>query len=600
MRDVLHKPVQNPFRSALRALPAFAVVLLCAFSSPVWASGPADFVDLARQGAPDLALRLLDRHQPDVQRDPRAWMGWEQARLDVLARGARWERLIERVNTLPPNLPPGFMRAAKARQAQAHLELGQGREARAVLRELIWDPEGPPDAQTLAAFRRLIVESYLADGLLDDAQIALQRYRQDYPEARGSELILQARVLLRADRPQSVPQVLDGVESAEARALLWLAGLRAGAVDTERVMKAAEALAAQKDTAPADRARLWFTASLAADAQGQLARRVQDMERALQWRPALAGRDAVFRVTGDALWQAYLDYGLALGNQAQLLVGDDESWLTTAERHAAKHAVIGPRSLYAVVALQGLNPTGRDEAHRRLAASLLAEEASGREVLAGLYLHSERYADVQGIPQVIRYELADDALARSDIETASRLMAGLSAPPAGVDPFQWQLRRARVHILGGQEEAGIDVLYSVLASVKNLDRNHADRFLQVVFDLQTVKRHEAAINLFVALQPRLEEPQQRRELLYWQAESYQALGEYEQAAWLYLRSATLLDPHAFDPWAQTARFHAGEALTEAGLLADARRIYQDLLSSTKEPDRRVVLRHRLQQLHLQD
>ena len=96
------------------------------------------------------------------------------------------------------------------------------------------------------------------------------------------------------------------------------------------------------------------------------------------------------------------------------------------------------------------------------------------------------------------------------------------------------------------------------------------------------------------------ELQGRRELYYWMADSARALYRPLDAARLYLRSATLLDPVAMDPWAQTARYQAADALAEAGLVEDARALYTGLLGATRDPARKALLRHRLQQLLLAD
>lgn len=48
----------------------------------------------------------------------------------------------------------------------------------------------------------------------------------------------------------------------------------------------------------------------------------------------------------------------------------------------------------------------------------------------------------------------------------------------------------------------------------------------------------------------------------------------------------------------TARFQAAGVLAEAGHVSDARALYLDLLRITREPERRVLLRQRLQQLDL--
>jgi hypothetical protein len=90
----------------------------------------------------------------------------------------------------------------------------------------------------------------------------------------------------------------------------------------------------------------------------------------------------------------------------------------------------------------------------------------------------------------------------------------------------------------------------------------------------------------------------QREILYWQADSHKALRDYPRAAWLYLKSATLLDAKGLDPWGQTARFQAAEVLADAGLPEDARRIYEGLLRVTREPDRRAAIKYKLQELWL--
>ena len=157
-----------------------------------------------------------------------------------------------------------------------------------------------------------------------------------------------------------------------------------------------------------------------------------------------------------------------------------------------------------------------------------------------------------------------------------------------------------IHILGGNEDLGIDVLYGILGRYKEMDAKQIDRFLQVLFDLQTLKRDKEAIALFNALQPRLTTAKQQRELLFWMADSYKSLGQQEQAGYLYLRSATLLDGVGLDPWGQTARFFAAESLADAGLINDSRNLYQGLLKVAQDANRKMVLRQRLQHLQLME
>jgi hypothetical protein len=586
----------RPFHS-IGGILALLACLLPALPSSLRADGPEELLALSKAGAPGLALRTVDRRQPELARDPTTWARWEQVRLSLLLEAERWDALIERVGGYPAALDPAFLAWAGALRARAHLESSEPGIARDLIRGILWSAEYRPGPEPFAELRLMIVRSYLAEGLLDDARAALLRYRQDYTQESLTERILHARLLIRVGEPGLVGAALGEAPTREGRALALQAELDRAKRDAAEIHAEAAKLAADEATRPADRARLWMVAARAASQSGRAIDRVLAMERAIPWAPYLGDSDVIFAFDGDALWEAYRALGMDLGNQAQLLLGDDSAWLAAADRAAEQKAVVKARSLNAVVALDGVSEPARAAGHARLASALLATD-DGNAVVYGLYLDSPRFERTESIPLALRDVLANEALTRSELPLASRLMADLSEPPEGVDPFLWQLRRARVLILGGEEDAGIDTLYAVLAGMKTLGRPQADRFLQVVFDLQTVKRHEAAINLFIVLQPRLEDAEQRRELLFWQADSYEALGEYERAAQLYLRSAMLFDPYAYDVWGQTSRFHAAEALAKAGLIADARNVYQDLLRVTKEQDRRVVLRQRLQQLQL--
>jgi hypothetical protein len=93
-------------------------------------------------------------------------------------------------------------------------------------------------------------------------------------------------------------------------------------------------------------------------------------------------------------------------------------------------------------------------------------------------------------------------------------------------------------------------------------------------------------------------PRTQREILYWIAESKAALGEPQQAAELYLRSASYNHPTGGDMWGQTARFHAAEQLGRAGLTQDARLVFQALLRHTADAKQRAVIERQIQQLWL--
>lgn len=219
-------------------------------------------------------------------------------------------------------------------------------------------------------------------------------------------------------------------------------------------------------------------------------------------------------------------------------------------------------------------------------------------LLQNLFNHSGTFPSARDIPAGIRYQLVDLALRSADIEEATRLMSGLNTVPAGTSRFDWQLRQSRVLILGGRYEEGNQVLQSLIGEYREADTESTDRILQVLFDLQTVNLYAESIAHFNQLLLLELDPGQRREILFWIADSYRGLEKFEQAALLYLQSAMLPSPDAMDPWAQTARFNAAESLQESGLIDDARRIYEELLSVTQDVARRSVLNHKIQQLWL--
>jgi tetratricopeptide (TPR) repeat protein len=303
-------------------------------------------------------------------------------------------------------------------------------------------------------------------------------------------------------------------------------------------------------------------------------------------------------VNADRLWQQYLALGQQIGNQEQRLLGNDDDWYFPATEAIEKDP-LRARIFFAVLAEYAGNEQRRSLAHEYL-VGLLDELPEGKRLVRTLYLNATRYAQADRLPAVVRYRLIDEALETGDLETASRLMNGLAEPPRGQDRFEWTLRRARVAIYTGDVPAGVTLLQQLLGAEQAADwsSKRADRLLQILFDLQTVQHHSEALELFDALLEKPLEAQQRRELLFWMAESLQALEQFDQAAYLYLKSATLTDLQAMDPWAQTARYRAAKALVEAGLLGDARRIYTSLMRATRDASRRAVLNSEIQRLRL--
>ncbi|HEX7030406.1 MAG TPA: hypothetical protein VF254_07405 [Gammaproteobacteria bacterium] len=555
----------------------------------------AESAQLAAAGAVELALEMLGDTQPGYAADPEGWRRFEAARVEILRSGARWEALAARMQSLPENLSLADHRWAATQRVKALLALGDGSAALDELRALIWSAE-PKSEQELQLWRRLAIRAWEAADELEAARTAIQRFQQDY--ARNVEntsrewQIERARLALRVMAPEEANALLDGLDGTEVEILQLIAGLWSGATKPAAVVDRAVKLGVSKDIAPAYRREAWAVAAEAAAMLNSREAHIAALERGLV---IAATPDAapIVPVRADELWDAYLALGEQLGNQLQLIVGDDEAWFLAASNRYDEQP-IHARALFAVVALKAYRPEQAAVAHWQLAA-LIDKIPHGGDLMRALYLESERFETEADIPPAVRYLLLEHVLNAGDIPQASRLLVGLVDPPQQTDPGEWHLRRARVLLLGGRIDDGIAALDQLFRTVEDFNR---DRALQVVFDLQTLGRHEAALDFLARLQAGETEPQRARELWYWRADSLTALQRHADAARAYLKSALLLDPYAADPWAQTARFQAAEALTRAGLYADAQRQYRSLLNSTRDAARQAVLRNHLQQLRL--
>ncbi len=574
-------------------------VVLAASGSCVLSAGAEDLLGeislLARGGTPHLAVRIMDAHQPPAHVNPQAWARWERERIYIYEVQGDWPAVLARLKRLPRAAPPEFEIWAETTMARAEVEMGKGRQARERIALLIWGEHPDLLADNLAGWRRLIIRSYLAEGRVDDAQTAMLRYQLDYGDGSEEWRLLRARVLVRAGRADEAGLLLRDLESLEARVLNLLASSRSGHISHDRLRKEVMGLLKDEQLDAGLAYQLWGTLAESARREGQGEAWIVALERAIALRHHTLVTDSPVQPDADFLWAAYESYAQELANEQQLLVGNFPAWFSLAESLAAKRPVRA-RAVYAYLALNAGEPEASDEAHGQLVG--LQEVDVGPQVLGQLYLHSKRFEDVDAVPQAARYALVEQAIADGDIVQASRLMRGLEQAPADTDAMVWGLRRARVLILGDQQSEGVAVLRELLATQETLPPELVDRTNQVLFDLQTLGEHQLAYELFERVLGQVEDPKARRELLFWMADSLAAGESYVEAARLYLKSAMMPGPHAMDPWAQTARYQAAEALAKAGLRDDARFLYEGLLAATEEPDRQAVLRRAIQQLWL--
>lgn len=559
-------------------------------------------------GIPGLALRMIDKEQPEMaEQTLNRWLQWEYIRIRLLQRLEQWDDLINRIESQLPLLRTKSVLSIdinwfKTRQVDAYLQSNRPQLALSMLQQLLWTTDVYVSTDVIALWRRQVIHSYLNQDRVQDAQRAMQRYAQDYgnlPNEDGMQwTILQARLLMRTERVNEAIRLLQQQDLPEAMALLDLARLQAGQVSAAALRKQIKSRLKEH----AEDSRLlrldWYVLLQAALKDGNYYQQILALESLLSMN-SLQALEPVFdgfrrEVSADALWQAYEHYGLHIANKRQLLRGDDDTWLSKINKEKKK--TYQARGLYTVLAFNSLEQSVRDQAFEQL-VKVLETRYEGLDLVHYLFMGSQRISDLSIVPLKIRYQLVDYALARADLKSAARIMEKLEQPPEGEELFGWNLRRARVMILGGQYDEGDALLNSLLKSQDTLETNELDPFMQVVFDFQNVQEHRRALQLFDKLQAYPLSPKVQREIIFWRAESLQAMGDYEQAAYLFLISARPLDD-TIDPWFHTASFRAAESMEQANLLNDARRQYLKLLRFTANAARKAIIQQRLQQLQL--
>ena len=558
-----------------------------------------EVIKLAEAGAPGLALGMMDRMQKEMSSQSTRWMLWEMQRLKIYETNQNWEDIIRKLEQLPKNISTENFRAAYTKKAQAYLQLQKGKLARETLLALILSTSGD-EAETsldwLQQWRRMIIHSYIAEGTGGDALISILRFQQDYSTDKTEILFLRARVLLMTQRPAEAVELLaKHTKEPEAGMLYLLAQLRSEQRTPVKVVQAGLRHLGGKWGDRTLRTSLWSVVAEAAQRAGDRGSAVNAIENVIADSKRTVV-DKLFHFDADSLWNAYFDYALSVGNQSQLLIGQDEAWFKFAAS-VNKKFPIKKRAIYALLMHRGATDDIRMKAAKQFIKSIHSRR-NNSQLIQQLFTQSKFYPAIADIPEPVRRALVDIALARQDIPLASQIMAGLTAPPKGKASYMWHLRRARILILGGQPRKGALALARFTQNYPKASRTQIDQFLQVVFDLQTVGEHDSAYRLFDDVIQASEDKKLQRELYYWMADSRFAQSRYADAAELYMKSAMLLDGKGWDPWGQTARYQAAKSLGKAGLIEDAYYIFQRLLKVTKEEDRRAVLRYEVQKLQL--
>ena len=570
----------------------------------------AQIDELTALGVPGLALSLLDREQAVRQKYTADWYSFEYKRINLLLVLERWQLLIDRTQSLFDTVVPEKQITQKIRywfetqQIIARLHLKQNAQALMQLQRLLWQSriEGR-DPSLPSVWRRLVIRAYLQMQNDDDARRALVKYERDYKaEMADSEwLLLQAQVLMRTGRPQQAIPLLNQLDSHEAQALLLLAELqKTPAVAKKTNQKINQRLSKQTLNKSA-RWSYTYVALQSAKVLSDITLQIKHAETLLSLDIKHALLDENDQFLADDLWQLYQKRGLTVANEKGLLVGFNAKWLAVSEKLLVSESEKSI-ALNAALIFQGKNGVGNQRAHR-LIAEVLEKKKQGLALIKQLYLHSDKVSTVNVLPDEVRYRLVDFLLSVGDYADALTIMQTLKQPPAGKSDFEWRMRKARILILQGNYLQSEKIIRQTMrnknkAKKRTISPAERDRYIQVIFDFQTVQQHQKAINLFDLISFDGLSEKLKREIYFWKAESYFSLKQYDRAALNYLSSARAVTNEGNDLWAQSARFKSAESLVQAEIFDDAEIIYKELLLITDNESRKALIKQNLQKINL--
>ncbi|HIL17669.1 MAG TPA: hypothetical protein EYG12_00350 [Gammaproteobacteria bacterium] len=540
--------------------------------------------ELRRQGALSLAEALILSEQPDPG-SPQ-WYAWEHELWEVLGQQQRWRSLIVRLEHTLPLLSAGRARNARLLLATTFTAVGEYVSARHVLRQLLLEAAGDPN-QSIQA-RRILIENYLADGRVDDAYVASIRFQFEFYPDDTEWKLLRAKILLLHDEPTLAALELADLQGGQVRLLLSIARLREGATSPELTMGEMTQLKQEtQDDTQLERLRLGIIAE-AARLAGDLERRVGALESLLAHGET--SLDVLGVVSIGNLLDAYGLLALEVANREHLLVGDTASWLRFAQDVSFDHGSVA-RAIYAHI----VSSTDDGEALVKLVRSLAK---NGLEPIVIMLYSQNHFGSADAIlTDDVAIRMAAFSLRENRFDLAAIFNASIRSPPGGMSELEWLMRRARTEVFAGNASVGTGILVDHLRLKKEFDSESLDRVMQIAFDLQIIDRHDLALELFEALAAHDLTAGQRRELLFWMAESQAGEGHAAKAAELYLRSAEG-QGQEHDSWGLSARFQAANAMTEGGFYDDARMTYSRLLRVTENEKRRLQIGQRLQQLKL--
>jgi len=544
----------------------------------------------------DLAESILENRSPPVLPSDE-WLAWERQIWSLYAYRNKWQDLYERAVQVPPSFPESIRNEALDQAAKALVEQARGAEARRLLIRRMVSTQLP--VPVIREIRKLIISSYVVDGLLSEAALSMTNYEREFRDSDEDWLIQRAEVFLKLGKPADAVNILAPSSSPRAKLLGLYARL------------------AHQSVTPAQGSQR-LDSILSRDEDGKLRPGLTEMEAAavaayLGW--LIGGHEYVMRLeqylivknefgtsTDGAfpvfylsdLIRAYEDYAIQFIGVHGLLEND----LPSIYRHLLSlpdNETLQQKALSAFLLNRVENPVQRTRLCDLFVASL---NLSGSiELMASLFGTGTPLGELSLGGEAVLL-LSNMMIEQGRIQLAVQAIDSMSERAfINVVPDKWMLQKARVYVVSGRFLASFQQLRQMINGFSEISPEQMDEILTVVFDLQKFRQNEYALELLNLLREKATSRKQDRELTYWIGETYQAMHHYLPSASYFLYSA-MLENSGYDQWGISARYYAARSLESAHLYADAGKLYESILNHTADEARKAELNQKIQELSL--
>jgi len=550
---------------------------------------------LIRANVLDLAERILEQQGPTLAPNGE-WLNWERQLWTLYRASGDWQKLYDRLRTIPPAFPSSVIAEAQSQSVEALIALGDGAAARRILRRQLVSADFSERGKR--KLRLQIIESYLSDDMLSEANRGAGRFQQDFRPQDKDWLMLASRIALLSDSPDTAVNLLAPLTEPDARLLRLWARSKNRSIAPEQLLETGSVLRAEEEF-QAWRAPLF---SMMSDAAATARDRVQQADLMEQYfldvsRETYESRNTVLsrvipNITPEGLLDTYQSIAIEQANKTGLLVGEESSWGLYAGGVSSEQDVV-KRAVWAHI-VKSTDTVARQVASDNLINSLVDSERM--DLIQVLYGNSLPLGELNLSPATA-LRLSNLALEAGKVELAAQANENVSNPPPGMAYEDWLAYTGRISIIAGRHEQGAQQLHRWIDSVSQLTEEQTDKILQPIFDLQTVEQHTLAIPLLEKVNEKSPGGKYIREIAFWVAESYGATNQHIKAADYFLFSAMQRD-NGFDQWGRSARFRAADALLQGNFFEDALRLFEGLLSRAEEDSQKQSLQQKIQQIWL--